>query len=112
MLSVLLYKQYRYIRQLNYIVSHGAWLNGPHVHQPATAGDASSTQAWMTFDYINHVYMLPDDYMKNALTIQDARYPRLTIAALAKVRGEAIVDTLKATQAAIAAYLSAHPTTK
>ena len=36
-------------------------------------------QAWMTFDYINTVFKLPPNYLKNQLGIQDTRYPYLVI---------------------------------
>jgi hypothetical protein len=36
-------------------------------------------QAWMTFDYVNVVFKLPKDYLKNILGINDARYPNIRI---------------------------------
>ena len=36
-------------------------------------------QPWMTFDYLNHVLNIPPDYLKQALDINDAAYPKLQI---------------------------------
>lgn len=34
---------------------------------------------WMTFDYINFIFKLPPDYLKNYLSINDARYPNIKV---------------------------------
>lgn len=34
---------------------------------------------WMTFDYINFIFKLPPDYLKNYLSIKDAQYPNIKI---------------------------------
>lgn len=46
--------------------------------------DVSYISKWMTFDYINRIYNLPDSYLKDIFSIQDARYPFLTIAKYAE----------------------------
>ncbi len=43
-----------------------------------------SIQSWMTFDYINVVYKLPTNYMKDILGINNAKYPNIRIDAYAK----------------------------
>ena len=86
-LTILLFQQYNQIRHLDYISArHPLWrsLRGSG---PLTAADASSTQVWMTFDYIDHVFALPPDYLKTTLGTTDSRYPRLTIAQYAKDAG-------------------------
>ena len=40
---------------------------------------------WMTFNYINFVFKLPPEYLKNTLTISDARYPNIQIRTYAKI---------------------------
>ncbi len=41
--------------------------------------DINKIQNWMTFDYINHSFSLPQEYLKNELNITDSKYPRITI---------------------------------
>ncbi|HYV33777.1 MAG TPA: hypothetical protein VE973_02925 [Candidatus Limnocylindria bacterium] len=43
-------------------------------------------RGWMTFRYINLVFHLPPEYLKNSLNISDARYPNLSINSLAKTQ--------------------------
>jgi len=43
-------------------------------------------RGWMTFRYINTVFRLPADYLKNGLNITDPRYPNLSIDSLAKAQ--------------------------
>jgi hypothetical protein len=50
-----------------------------HDHPPVTAADASVIRPWMTFDYVNHLFGLPQEYLKGALGVTDTRYPHLTI---------------------------------
>ncbi len=40
----------------------------------------------MTFDYVNHLFTLPPQYLETTLGITDGRYPRLTIEEYAEVR--------------------------
>ena len=41
--------------------------------------DVEAVADWMTFDYLDRVFRLPPDYLKGALSITDARYPRMSI---------------------------------
>ncbi len=41
-------------------------------------------RGWMTFRYINSVFHLPAEYLKNSLNITDRRYPNLSLDSLAK----------------------------
>jgi len=36
-------------------------------------------QGWMTFEYLNFVFKLPPDYLRQTLSIENARYPRVTL---------------------------------
>ena len=72
-----------------------------------TAANASSTQSWMTFDYINRVFNLPAAYMKTTLDITDSRYPRLTISGFAKDSGLSDSAALSKVQDVIRAYSGA-----
>src|SRR5579872_7402624 len=79
-LVVLLVQQYEHIQQLDYVAARHSFWRSLHGSGTLTATDASSTQAWMTFDYVNRVFTLPPDYLRSTLNISDSRYPRLTIA--------------------------------
>jgi hypothetical protein len=48
-------------------------------HGPVTANDATVIRPWMTFDYINTLFTIPPDYLKNALSISDQSYPKLSL---------------------------------
>ena len=104
-LGVLLVQQYQNIQRLNYISIHRqSFFRSLHGSGPLTATNASSTQSWMTFDYINRVFGLPATYMQTTLGITDNHYPRLTIAGYAKNDGLSATTTLTKVQEAIRAY--------
>jgi hypothetical protein len=48
---------------------------------PQTRIEAANIESLMTFDYINKVFKLPPDYLKERLAIADVRYPRLSLRA-------------------------------
>lgn len=56
-----------------------ALLERRSAHQALTAHDADSIRPWMTFDYLNHVFQLPPEYLKNTFHISDAYYPSIVI---------------------------------
>ncbi|HRH21831.1 MAG TPA: hypothetical protein PLJ58_01380 [bacterium] len=52
-----------------------------HKRQVASAAlDLSYIDYWMTFEYLNTVFKLPDSYLQQQLNITNSRYPRLSIA--------------------------------
>ncbi len=57
---------------------HLAWQNYISIYhpKPVLVADISS---WMTFDYINKIFKLPETLLKDTLQINDKRYPLLTI---------------------------------
>lgn len=52
---------------------------GIHRNRMPLSAQVDYIREWMTFDYINKVFNLPSDYLKNQLGITDARYPRITV---------------------------------
>ena len=46
--------------------------------------DAGAIESWMTFDYINHVFGLPPQYLAQTLDVNDARYPNIAISKYAR----------------------------
>lgn len=53
-------------------------------HAPIPVADANVVRAWMTFDYLNKLFALPPDYLKDNLQINDPQYPKLTISSYVK----------------------------
>lgn len=41
--------------------------------------DIESIDSWMTFQYINLIFSLPDSYLKEKLAINDKKYPNIPI---------------------------------
>ncbi|MDB5238122.1 MAG: hypothetical protein JWM46_392 [Candidatus Kaiserbacteria bacterium] len=89
------------------------FLSGPRGwHQartPETAPTATGIRAWMTFDFINDIFDLPPDYLKNTLSIRAAAYPKLTVAQAAKLEGIPQDEFLLKVQAATASYSALTP---
>jgi len=107
-LSILLIQQYRNIQNLNYISMHRqSFLRSLHGSGQLTSANASSTQSWMTFDYINRAFALPPTYLETAIGITDSRYPRLTISGYAKDAGLSDAAALAKVQDAIRGYSGA-----
>jgi hypothetical protein len=50
-----------------------------HEKTPLTINEVSLIQSWMTFDYINHLFILPQSYLQTDLGITDPHYPRLAL---------------------------------
>ena len=78
-LCILLVREYRHLRRLDYVAAHGSLFSALRAHGPVGASDASSVATWMTFDYIDHLFALPPQYLQTNLSIADSRYPHLTI---------------------------------
>jgi hypothetical protein len=106
-LSVLFFQQYKHIRRLDYISAHRQSLfKSLHGSGPLTAANASSTQIWMTFNYINHAFSLPSTYLENNLAVSDSRYPNMTVEEYAKDTGLSTAMALVKVQSAIVAYFA------
>ena len=107
-LCVLLAGQYQHIRQLNYISPHRqSFLRSLQGSGPLSAADASSTQSWMTFNYVDRAFSLPPTYLQMNLNVSDSRYPNMTIMEYAKDAGLSPAAALSKVQTAIGAYFSA-----
>ena len=110
-LCVLLFREYRHLRELDGFAAYEARMAasfppGAHTRAPATAQDIPSLQTWMTFDYIDHWFMLPPDYLKTTLAITDDRYPRLTITHWAKDASTTPAAALAQVQNALRAHFA------
>jgi hypothetical protein len=76
------------------------------VHRPINVNDINTVQSWMTFDYINKVFKLPPDYLKNTLGVSDNRYPNETIGHYARSKKEKFSVVLNQVQEALHNYLT------
>lgn len=79
-------RQYsRYIR-FDLIVQYKNQISGviSQNHGTLTEKNTNLIDSWMTFDYINTIFKLPKDYLKNSLNISDPHYPRILISRYAK----------------------------
>ncbi len=75
-----------------------------HLQRGVVEFDANKISGWMTFKYINLIFNLPPEYLKNELKITDKRYPDVSIVSLAKRQKQDSAEILQATIAAIKAH--------
>lgn len=60
---------------------------GNHSHRLVTTADILYIAPWMTFDYVNKIFNLPQSYLEQNLQIHDSKYPRITIQKYSKSSG-------------------------
>lgn len=104
-LCVLFIRQYREISSLHVITGKNLW-NHARMSRHLSVSDVVFIQPWMTFEYLNHSFGIPDDYLCSKLDITDPRYPRLVIERTALASGQdpnVYVDKIKD---AITAYFN------
>jgi len=77
-------------------------------HGTLTGKNTDLISAWMTFDYINRIFALPADYMRTALAISDAGYPRMSISRYAKNHKLDQNEFLTEVQKTVANYFAAN----
>lgn len=84
-LSIFFVWQYASLRRSNIISARESWLTAlMKRHGPATVNDVNFIRPWMTFDYINRLFNIPQDYLKNSLSLSDNGYPKLSLSSYAK----------------------------
>ena len=59
---------------------------------------------WMTFEYLNTIFQLPQEYLQNTLHITDSRYPKIKLETQAKQAQLKNQQLLNKTQDAIRNY--------
>ena len=71
--------------------------------------DVQYIGAWMTFQYVNFIFNLPEEYLRTSLQIRDTNYPNITLGKYLRknklIRGEFVTSVQKA----VRAYLVTHP---
>jgi hypothetical protein len=105
-LLFLLVRQYQTLRHESIISARESWLiNALRNHPHLTANDTAVIRTWMTFDYVNRLFVLPPEYLKTQLGITDASYPKLTIGRFARDISQPASTTLMDIQNAVGQYL-------
>lgn len=75
---------------------------------PVLISNVEMIENWMTFDYVNASFRLPQDVLRDALLITDPNYPHISIHRAAKERGISRDAYLLLVKAAIREYLLSH----
>lgn len=106
-LFVLLVRNYLTLRRANLVNQRELSLSAfVQKHGPLNASEVSVIRSWMTFDYINRLFDLPKDYLKNQLQISDSHYPNLTISAYGSENNLDTAEAVGRVQAAISYYFN------
>jgi hypothetical protein len=79
-------------------------------HGPLTASDVAVMRPWMTFDYINKLFNIPPDYLKNTLSIRDPSYPQLSLYGYANHQHLNITMVMSEVESSTRSYLTATST--
>jgi hypothetical protein len=80
LLCIFLVINYFSLRRANVInLREGSLSAFVQKHGPLSADETGVLRPWMTFTYINKLFALPPDFLKNSFTITDPRYPNLTV---------------------------------
>ena len=94
--SMLFFKRYTYLQKSGDF----------RVHRPRPLMiTTSAIQGWMTFDYLNRSFALPNDYLQKELTITNKKYPKVTLDSVAQSQGVAISTFVTITREKIDAYI-------
>jgi len=78
-LSAVLVVGVRRVGRENSISSFREFISARRVRGPLPATDDDLIRSWMTFDYINHLFSLPVNYLKTELNVNDSRYPNISL---------------------------------
>ena len=73
--------------------------------RPLTIADVDLIRGWMSFDYLNHSFDIPADYLKTALSITHPRYPNVSIQAVAREKQISIPAYVVIVQRAVREFL-------
>jgi hypothetical protein len=87
-----------------YRPAHRFW--STHSHRTLGVNDVNMIQSWMTFNYINKVFKLPTNYLKNTLNISDSRYPNIPLEDYAEKAKIKTADFTTKVQDAVHSYLT------
>ncbi|MEI6843045.1 MAG: hypothetical protein WCK48_00840 [bacterium] len=103
-----LVKEYDHLRRVEVANSYRELIANIKKNRSLTSGDVSVIQQWMTFDYVNRVFNLPPEYLKNSLTIIDPKYPKVVISKYAKNQKFDVGIFMTTLQNAVGDYIKSH----
>jgi hypothetical protein len=110
-LGVFLVREYISLRRAQIISAREFQLsNLLKNHGSLTASDVSVIRPWMTFDYINKLFDIPPDYLKNTLSISDPTYPQLSLYGYANHQHTDATTVVGEVESSTRAYLTATST--
>jgi hypothetical protein len=80
-----------------------------HRRKPPTVNDLTYLSSWMTFDYINKLFNLPETYLEQSLQVNDPKYPFLTVEQYAKKTNINTVVVIENIQKYVRRYITSSP---
>jgi hypothetical protein len=109
-LCVVLAVNYFSLRRANVINTRELSLSAfVQKHGPLTADETGVLRSWMTFAYINKLFALPPDFLKNTFGITDAHYPNITVSGYVGSRHLDAATFMISLETAIGDYLQSPP---
>ena len=74
-----------------------------------SVSDVESIDVWMTFQYINFIFNIPEDHLKSALHIEDSHYPNLSVGRYIKNKQLNKAEFVASIKNTVRAYMTSHP---
>ncbi len=74
-----------------------------------TVKDIEFIDTWMTFQYVNFIFNLPDGYLKDTMKIDNIQYPKLPIGKYVKQKKLDKVQFLEEVKKSVREYMNANP---
>ena len=94
------------VRHVNrvYPTTFSSFLAARRARGPLPMTEADLVRSWMTFDYINQLFGLPQNYLKSVLSISDTRYPKLSLSEFEESVSTTSATFLQNVREAISSY--------
>ncbi|MFA6090147.1 MAG: hypothetical protein WC774_00005 [Candidatus Gracilibacteria bacterium] len=74
-----------------------------------SVADIEYIDVWMTFQYINFIFGMPDNYLKDALLIKNSQYPSISIGRYIKNEKIDKITIINQIKVLTHKYVSLHP---
>lgn len=81
----------------------------PKRRHPVSVQNVTQISAWMTFEYINSLFDIPPALLKDALKVENAKYPLITLKQYAKKSNKDIDSVVSDVQKIVQTYLEHKP---
>jgi hypothetical protein len=85
----------------SYPTSIRQFLAARRARGPLSAADTELLRTWMTFDYVNQLFGLPQGYLKTVLNINDSHYPNISFSEYSESISTSSTSFLDAVRSAI-----------